>query len=134
MEISDWQTYFSIVIQKFPKAFKNGHSVFILGILKCLWWPMGSMGLMFLACHKKSYLICDELTNFRIFTQPIPNFFSTYKTETFKQGRDSCLKINKYSKFLTSRFRQIAFLMTCQQYKVASWSSDKHALEICNFA
>ena len=31
--------------------------------------------LMLLAYHKKSYLICDEITNFRIFTQPIPNYF-----------------------------------------------------------
>ena len=44
-------------------------------------------------------------------------FFSAYKTETAKQVRDSCLKIYKYSRFLTSRFRQIAFLMTCQQHK-----------------
>jgi hypothetical protein len=72
---------------------------------------------VFLACHKKSYLICDELTNFRIFTKPIPIIFSTYKTGTTKQGRDSCLKINKYWRFLTSRFCQIAFLMTCQQQK-----------------
>ena len=28
-----------------------------------------------LVSHKKSYLVCVELTNFRIFTQPIPNFF-----------------------------------------------------------
>ena len=31
--------------------------------------------LMSLVSHKKSYLVCVELTNFRIFTQPIPNFF-----------------------------------------------------------
>ena len=31
--------------------------------------------LMWLACQKKSYLICDEIMNFRIFTKPIPNFF-----------------------------------------------------------
>ena len=50
---------------------------------------------MWLACQKKSYLICDKITNFQIFTQPIPNFFLKYKTETAKQGRDSCLKKNK---------------------------------------
>ena len=37
-------------------------------------------------CHKKSYLICDKITNFRIFMQPIPNLFSKYKTETAKTG------------------------------------------------
>ena len=31
--------------------------------------------LMWLICQKKSYLICDKITNFRIFMQPIPNFF-----------------------------------------------------------
>ena len=31
--------------------------------------------ILLLACHKKSYLIYVELTNFRIFLQPIPNFF-----------------------------------------------------------
>ena len=30
---------------------------------------------MSLASQKKSYLICDEITNCRIFTQPIPKFF-----------------------------------------------------------
>jgi hypothetical protein len=85
--------------------------------------------LLFLACHKKSYLICDELTNFRILTQPIPNFFSMYKIETAKQGRDSCLKINKYSRFLTSRFRLIAFLMTCQQHISSIFFVFKPSLE-----
>ena len=47
---------------------------------------------MLLACHEKSYLICDKITNLGIFTQPIPNIFLKYKTETAKQGRDSCLK------------------------------------------
>ena len=34
----------------------------------------GLTGLKFLllACHKKSYLICGEIMNFGIFTQPIP--------------------------------------------------------------
>ena len=30
---------------------------------------------MSLVSHKKSYLVCVELTNFQIFTQPIPIFF-----------------------------------------------------------
>ena len=48
--------------------------------------------LMLLACHKKSYLICDEITNFGIFTQPIPNFFSKYKTETTQTGQRQLLE------------------------------------------
>ena len=30
---------------------------------------------MWLVCQKKSYLICDEITNFWIFMKPIPKFF-----------------------------------------------------------
>ena len=47
--------------------------------------------LMWLACQKKSYLICDEITNFRIFTQPIPNFFWSTKLRLPNRA-DSCLK------------------------------------------
>ena len=47
---------------------------------------------MWLACQKKSYLMCDEITNFWIFTQHILNSFLKYKTETAKQVRDSCFK------------------------------------------
>ena len=77
---------------------------------------------MLLACHKKSYLICDEITNFGIFTQPIPIFFSKYKTETAKTGERHLLEnkilhdILKIRNFVTY---QITFLMTCQQHKVA---------------
>ena len=52
---------------------------------------------MSLVSHKKSYLVCVELTNFRIFTQPIPIFFSKYKTETANRGQRQLL-------FLTSGF------------------------------
>ena len=48
--------------------------------------------LMLLACHKKSFLIYDKITNFRIFKQPIPNFFSKYKTETAKTGQRQLLE------------------------------------------
>ena len=64
---------------------------------------------MLLACHKKTYLICDEITNFRIFTQPIPNFFQSTKLRQPKQGRDSCLKINKY--YITFRKFVISYDM-----------------------
>ena len=40
----------------------------IISILIFLW----------LACQKKSYLICDEIMNFRIFTQPIAVLVSEY--------------------------------------------------------
>ena len=42
--------------------------------------------------HKKSYLVCVELTNFRIFKQPIPIFFSKYKTETANRGQRQLLE------------------------------------------
>ena len=46
--------------------------------------------LMSLVSHKKSYLVCVKLTNFRIFTQPIPIFFQTTKLRQPTEGRDSC--------------------------------------------
>ena len=51
---------------------------------------------MSLVSHKKSYLLCVELTNFRIFTKPIPIFFQSIKLRQPTEGRGSCLKINKY--------------------------------------
>ena len=45
-----------------------------------------------LVSHEKSYLVYVELTNFRIFTQPIPIFFSKYKTETAKTGQRQLLE------------------------------------------
>ena len=62
--------------------------------------------LMSLVSHKKSYLVCDELTNFRIFTQPI--FFQSTKLRQPTEGRDSCLKIDKYYRiFLNSTIQHI---------------------------
>ena len=48
--------------------------------------------LMSLVSHKKSYLVCVESTNLRICTQPIPIFFSNYKTETVKTGQRQVLE------------------------------------------
>ena len=48
-------------------------------------------GLLSLVSHKKIYLVCVKLTNFRIFTKPIPNFFSKYKTETANRGQRQLL-------------------------------------------
>ena len=45
--------------------------------------------LMWLAHHEKSYLTCEEITNFQIFTKPIPIFFQSTKLRQPKQGRDS---------------------------------------------
>ena len=45
------------------------------------------IGSMSLVSHKKSYLVCVQLTNFRIFMQPIPIFFLKYKTETANRAR-----------------------------------------------
>ena len=42
------------------------------------------------------YLIRKAISNFWILRNIYFDFFSTYITETVKQGRDSCLKINKY--------------------------------------
>ena len=41
---------------------------------------------MSLVSHKKSYLVCVELTNFRIFTQPIPNFCQNKEGQIMIKG------------------------------------------------
>ena len=41
-------------------------------------------------------MVCVELTHFRISKQPVPIFFQSSKVRQPKQGRDSCLKMNKY--------------------------------------
>ena len=48
---------------------------------------------MWLACQKKSYLICDEITNFRIFTKPIPYFFEVQNWECQTGPRQLLKKI-----------------------------------------
>ena len=47
--------------------------------------------LMLLACHKKSYLICDEITNFLMFTKLLPFFFKVQNWDSQNRA-DSCLK------------------------------------------
>ena len=68
------------------------------------------------ACQKKSYLICDKITNFRIFKQPIPNLFQSTKLRQPKQGRDSCLILHNISEICNFVTNQITFFMTCQQH------------------
>ena len=46
-----------------------------------------------LVSHEKSYLVYVKLTNFRIFTQPIPIFFQSTKTETAQTGQRHLLNI-----------------------------------------
>ena len=48
---------------------------------------------MRLACHKKSCLIWVEFSNFRNITK---YFFFNWQNWDSQQGRDSCLKMNKY--------------------------------------
>jgi hypothetical protein len=80
-----------------------------------------SFKLMLLACPKKSYLTKSrsylEISKYYIFFDF--DFFFNVQNWDSQEGRDSCLKTNKYYViFLTSRFRWIAFLMTCQQHKL----------------
>ena len=74
--------------------------------------------LMLLACHKKSYFICDEITKFPIFTKPSPFFFQSTKLRQPKQCRDSFLKkiLHNISKIHNLVMYQITYLMICQQY------------------
>ena len=75
---------------------------------------------MLLACHKKSYLICDEITNFRIFMQLIPIFFSEYNTDTAQTGQRQLLEKKILHNISETRYfvtYQITLLMTCQPHK-----------------
>jgi len=67
---------------------------------------------MFLACHKKRYLICDKVMNFRIFTQRIPIFFSKHKTETAKTGQRQLLILHNILKICNFVAYQITFFIT----------------------
>ena len=77
---------------QFQSSYKLSAKHFIAVLCKGKILIATKLILMLLACHKKSYLICDEITNFRIFTQPIPKFFSKYKTETAKTGQRQLLE------------------------------------------
>ena len=61
-----------------------------------------------------------EIRNIEILCNILFWFFFNVQNWDSQEGRDSCLKINKYyvifRDFLASRFCQIAFLMTCQQH------------------
>ena len=74
--------------------------------------------IMLLACHKKSYLICDEITNFGIFTQPIPNFFSKYKTATANRGqmKRTASYLCLVSCNFTSDCRLVDYNWQCKQF------------------
>ena len=49
----------------------------------------------------------DEMTNFGIFTQPIPMFFLKYKLRQPRQCRDSCTYYVIFQNFVISSFRHI---------------------------
>ena len=60
---------------------------------------------------KKSYLICDKITNFRIFTQHIPIFFQKYKTEIANRGQRQLMR-NQGHKILKGR-QKFKIVHTC---------------------
>ena len=71
--------------------------------------------LMYLACHKKRCLICVEFSNFRNITEYLFWFFFKVQNWDSQQGRDSCLKINKYYViFENSTHTKLDFLMRNQ--------------------
>ena len=47
---------------------------------------------MWLACQKKSYLICDEITNCRIFRKPFPTFFCEVQNRDCQAGQRQLLE------------------------------------------
>ena len=69
---------------------------------------------MLLACHKKSYLICVEFSKYYvifIYFQAAVSALLAVSVLYVEKNQNKILR--NISKFLTSRFRQIAFLMTC---------------------
>ena len=79
--------------------------------------------LMWLACQKKSYLICDEITNFEYSRNLFLIFFWSTKlrlTETAKTGQRQLLEkkvlhnISEIRNFVTY---QITFPLTCHPHK-----------------
>ena len=70
---------------------------------------------MSLAGHRKSYLICAEFLKFKILRNIYFDFFQCTKLRQ-PTGQRQLLEnkqiLRNISRFLTSRFRQIAFLMT----------------------
>ena len=57
--------------------------------------------LLWSACHKKRYLLCVELTNFGIFTKPLPIFFQNKQNWDSHTGQRQLISDFR---FLTSRF------------------------------
>ena len=77
---------------------------------------------MLLACHKKSYLICDKITNFRnimwvlfIFMQLSLGCLSFVFWKKIENRLREYLKIHNFITY------QITFLMTYQQHKKSSF-------------
>ena len=63
--------------------------------------------------HKKSYLVCVELTNWRIFTQPIPNFF--FKVQNWdSQQRAETAAVSNFK--ISSNLKVPNWLMICQKH------------------
>ena len=72
----------------------------------------GLSTLMLLACHKKSYLICVELTNFLIFTQPIPIFFKVKNWDSQLRAVTAVI----YNFEILSNLTMPNWLMTCKKH------------------
>ena len=84
---------------------------------------------MWLACQKKNYLVCVEMTNLRIFTQPLPIFFQSTKLRQTTEDRDSWKILSNNSEILTST--QVKYLF----FWHANHISDKIAITCCvNFS
>ena len=86
------------------------------------WTKSSSLILMMLACHKKSYLICDKITKLRISEILCNIFFKQLSLPCFgslssKKNRNRLREYLKIRNFVTF---QIDFFMTCQQHEKMS--------------
>ena len=69
---------------------------------------------MWLACHKKSYLICEEITHIIFFFQAdVSALFGSLSFVLQKKNRNRFHEHLKIRDFVTY---QVTFLMTCQQH------------------
>ena len=70
---------------------------------------------MLLACHKKRYLICDEIEtrcNIYLFQAVVSALFLAFSVLYFEKK----IGIGEYSKIRNFVTYQTTFLMTCQQH------------------
>ena len=84
------------------------------------WSKSSSLILMLLACHNKSYLICDKITKLRISEILCNIFFKQLPCFGILSSKKNKNRLRAYSKVCNFVTYQIDFFMTCQQHEKIS--------------